>query len=166
METICSFHDPKKWGKHVWYVLDLMVIRLDPTDQTLVNHVLMQFISLTHTIPCEQCRQHYVEFIDQNPITLESKLALARWVYNCRSSINTKLNRPNITFDQYLKELSKTFDCDLAPKTKSTTLHNSLWCLDPVAQSRGGRHITLVGLALIDQWPEIALGGIQVLKAW
>lgn len=126
MKTVCSFHDPQKWGSHVWYILDLMVIRLDPEDPDIVNHVLMQFISLSHTIPCEACREHYNDFLQEHPVPTDSKLSLAKWIYECRSSVNAKLERPNITFDLYLEHLKRVFDCDLQPNRLSKTLYNSL----------------------------------------
>lgn len=126
MKSHCNFHDPQKWGAHVWYMLDMMVIRLDPDDAELVNHIMMQFVSLMHTIPCDACRIHYQQYINDHPLPLDSQLSLAKWVHACRCSVNTKIGRPNITFTEYLQNLQRAFDCDLLDAPVSKTLHDSL----------------------------------------
>lgn len=112
----CFFNEPKKWGPHVWYMLDMMIIRLNPDDEKMVNHVLMQFVSLMETIPCDKCRSHYKAFIETNPIeaALSSQLSLAKWVHNLRSEINRREKKPNIPFEGYLKSLKTQFQCDIA----------------------------------------------------
>jgi len=128
MNTVCSFSDPLKWGPSIWYMLDLMVVRLDPYNETLKNHILMQFASLLETIPCENCRTHYNHYMAEHPIEphLHSKQALARWIYDCRSSVNDRIQRPNLTYDQYMDKLRTMFECDLSDTRGTRTLYNGL----------------------------------------
>lgn len=125
--VVCNFDDPSKWGGHIWYVMDLMVIRLDPSNRLLENHILMFFVSLLETIPCETCREHYQHYFQEKPIetALQSKMDLAKWVYECKSSVNSRLNIKNIAFPAYLDYLSKTFDCDLREKKATRTLYRT-----------------------------------------
>lgn len=118
----CFFNEPKKWGPHAWYMLDMMIIRLNPDDAKLVNHILMQIVSLMETIPCEKCRTHYKNYIETNPIdqALSSQLALARWVYNLRSQINKREKKQNIPFEGYLKSLKTRFQCDITAQPSQT----------------------------------------------
>ena len=126
--VVCNFDDPSKWGGHIWYVMDLMVIRLDASNKMLENHILMFFVSLLETIPCETCREHYQQFFSKNPIetALRSKMELARWVYECKCSVNLRLQIKNITFPAYLDQLKKTFDCDIQERKVSRTLYRNM----------------------------------------
>lgn len=128
----CFFNDPKKWGNHVWYMLDMMIIRLDPKDAVLKNHILMQFISLMETIPCEKCRGHYKEYIRKNPIegALIEKPTLAKWVYELKTEINKREKKPNISFLKYVIDLKYRFKCDIMEKIEEPTLIYST--IDPL----------------------------------
>ena len=111
----CFFNEPKKWGPHVWYILDLMVVRLDPDDQVLTNHIMMQIVSLMETIPCDKCRDHYKAYMRNNPIekSLTNRMELARWLYALKSEINKRENKKNISFQNYLRNLKTSFNCDI-----------------------------------------------------
>ena len=115
----CSFHDPEKWGPHVWYMMDLMIVRLDPGDQILKEHILMQLISLLETIPCPDCRLHYRTYFEQTPSVfdcLSSKESLAQWIYQLRVSVQHKLGKPSISFETYCDSLWNTFGCRIGPR--------------------------------------------------
>lgn len=127
-EVYCSFHDPRLWGSHIWYMMDLMVIRLQQDDPIVKEHIWMQFVSLLETIPCETCRIHYQQYYENYPIHdyLSQKLTLAKWVYELRCSVNRKLDQPSLTFDEYLQRLRETFDCDIRQIDYVSTPLNTL----------------------------------------
>jgi len=111
---VCKNTNPAVWGPHVWFILEMTVSQLEPENETLTNHILMQFVSLMETIPCENCRVHYNNFVQENPIenALQSKTSLARWIYNCKTSVNRRISKPNIPFVRYLATLNQKFDCN------------------------------------------------------
>lgn len=125
----CFFSDPKKWGKHVWYILDMMIIRYDPSNEILQNHILMQFVSLMETIPCQNCREHYKNYISSSPIeeAFKTKISLAKWIYNLKSEINKRQKKKNITFHEYIILLKNTFDCNIyETDMKSKKIYSSI----------------------------------------
>ena len=128
MHPVCNFSDPVEWGPYIWYILDLMIVRLDPSNECLKNHILMQFVSLLEVIPCEHCRIHYQKFMTEHPIEphLESKQALAKWVYDCRSSVNHRIPKSNFTFQQYLSKIHERFGCDLSDTRTVQTIYNNI----------------------------------------
>ena len=54
------------------------------------------FASLKDTLPCVSCRQHYGKYFDDTftSNTLDTRVALARWVYDLHEAVNKRLGKP------------------------------------------------------------------------
>lgn len=57
------------------------------------------FEALAFLIPCPICRDHYVEFLKQMPITpfLDKRDDLFRWTVTLHNKVNEKLGKPPVT---------------------------------------------------------------------
>ena len=49
--------------------------------------------SLTHLIPCPECREHYVQNIRTSPPVVTSRSAFAQWVVELHNTVNSMLKK-------------------------------------------------------------------------
>ena len=89
--------EPKIWGPPFWFMLHTISFSY-PTNPTYHDqrHFYDFFQNLYHVIPCPECQQHYLKFLQTNPISpsLDSNKNLSKWVVDLHNSINTELSKP------------------------------------------------------------------------
>lgn len=106
--------DPRVWGTHLWatmHRLSLSYPQFDPKPEQR-KAARDFFRSIKEMLPCVSCRHHYGEHFDKtfDESTLDSRVALARWVYDLHESVNKRLGKPTgvVAFEQ-LPELYNSF---------------------------------------------------------
>lgn len=84
--------DPKQWGSHFWRTMDSIVDAYpsaNPSEQ-LKNATKSFFESLLELLPCQDCREHYAEWLKTHPLTeeiLEGQKTLMQWVIELRGAM-------------------------------------------------------------------------------
>jgi hypothetical protein len=65
--------------------------------------------ALTILIPCPFCREHYAQFVKENPITpaLDSREALFEWTVKIHNLANKSMNKPEFTVMESLEVYDK-----------------------------------------------------------
>ena len=101
--------DTTIWGPPFWFTLHTISLNY-PTNPSYVvrqQHLLF-FESLKTILPCSICRNHYKDFLKNQPIApfLDNKQSLKRWVLDCHNNVN-KLNNKKIWS---LKEMENYYD--------------------------------------------------------
>ena len=95
--------DSTVWGPHLWFYLHTISFNYPEKPlQEEKNNYYNFFYSLTKTLPCIFCRNHYTEFFNQNPIRphLDTTKNLILWVLKCHNNVNKLHNKPEWTFEQ------------------------------------------------------------------
>ncbi len=101
------------WGPPAWVFLHSVTFGYpenpDEFDRINGNRIgstkeryRLFFENLMYTLPCKYCRQSYSQYYASNPIRLESRAELTRWLYDIHNLVNTKLEKPykdKITFE-------------------------------------------------------------------
>ena len=103
--------NPKVWGSSAW--LFLHTITLDyPDEPTKEDKEKYRefFISLSYVIPCETCKEHYLETIRKFPINLESKETLTKWLHNIHNQVNLRNNKEIYSYEDFIEHYSRLYD--------------------------------------------------------
>jgi len=97
--------DPKIWGPKAWFFLHSVTMGYPekPSSKDRENYANF-FNSLGHILPCEVCREHYAEHLKTNPVekALDNKERFVFWFFNFHNIVNKSLNKPTITYKEFL----------------------------------------------------------------
>jgi hypothetical protein len=88
------------WGKGCWDLL--YSIAYSSTD---IKKTIEFLIVLSDVLPCEDCREHYKEYLEKNPINLESDIKI--WLNGLQNSINVRLGKKEISLDEIKQRIEK-----------------------------------------------------------
>lgn len=115
---------PSIWGPILWSTMHIVTLgySTQPTEeekQAAINF----FESLIVMIPCPVCRAHYKMFLDKDPVKdhVSSRSELIYWVFMIHNKVNTQLNKPEITLEQFIQSLLTLADREelkLPPQTQ------------------------------------------------
>jgi len=88
-------------GSKYWFVMHTYSYNypVNPTENDK-NTATEYYNSMFDILPCNMCRTHSIEYIKDNPITVNSREELIEWVLNFHNSINKKLHRDMWTREQ------------------------------------------------------------------
>ena len=109
MEGMTDFNiamPPDVWGPIFWHAMHIVSLAypVQPTEADKAGAKAF-FESLTSVLPCPICREHYAAKIKEIPIALDSKGELIYWVWDIHNQVNTMLNKPTITIEQFLDHM-------------------------------------------------------------
>lgn len=105
-DIICKLYDPrnitkKKWGNSVWYFIHYTALH-QPNNltQDIAFHYKHMMITLTYLLPCEICRGHLKQHLQDFPIDnyLRSGETLFEWTFQLHNKVNISLNKPVMTY--------------------------------------------------------------------
>jgi len=96
--------DPTVWGPHFWFFLHTvsMTYPTNPNDSTKKKYYDL-VTSLPLFIPVKQIAGDFSNLLDQYPITpyLDNRESLIRWTWFIHNKINAKLEKPQITLNEF-----------------------------------------------------------------
>ena len=100
---------PTVWGPILWTSMHIVTMGYSPVPteqekQGAINY----FESLAYMIPCPICRIHYKEHLKKHPVkeAVSSRNDLIMWVFNVHNEVNKQLEKPVITIEQFIKNLT------------------------------------------------------------
>ena len=96
--------DKKEWGPHVWEMLHVVTFSypLKPTFEKQ-RHTWNFFNSLHAVLACQLCGIHCKEYIEKNPPPVDSGEKLKRWGWNFHNSVNEKLGKKKVSWEECTK---------------------------------------------------------------
>ncbi|KKK49837.1 hypothetical protein LCGC14_3131040 [marine sediment metagenome] len=98
------------WGESVWRTLYTVAYTYPevPSEEFRKDTNTLYEI-MAQRLPCEDCRQHYYNFLNQNPVAQATtdRLALLRWVNSLQNSINQQLGIPAELLQNRIAEMDK-----------------------------------------------------------
>lgn len=103
--------DPNLWGLSFWRASHFITLAY-PDQPTLddKNYVRTYFENLKYLLPCEKCREHYAINLKNKPLTdeiLSSRNKIILWLFELHNLVNTQLDKPTITLEQFYSIYSK-----------------------------------------------------------
>ena len=84
----------KSWGESFWQTMYIIANNFPiKPNKDQQQHVITYYTVLADLLPCEECQQHYHNFLLQNPIGnfTDNKDMLLSWVNKLHDSVNEKL---------------------------------------------------------------------------
>lgn len=117
--------DTTIWGPPFWFTLHTISINYPekPTYIERQQHLLF-FESLKTILPCSICRDHYKNFLVDQPISpyLDNRDSLKKWILDCHNNVN-KLNNKKVwtmkESDNYYNNIynnKENFKCNFTVK--------------------------------------------------
>lgn len=126
-----------EWGPRIWNVLHGLSLRAGTVSLDLMKADEMRAWEkiLTATglmLPCEHCREHYAQWLIDNPIKpftalpyIEKGDWIRLWIYNLHSTVNRRLGKKNLYFSE-LKDRYGTVNISEELKTLDVLITRAL----------------------------------------
>lgn len=117
-------------GPSYWSVLFASANKF-PDYPTRSEKISMQnWLKTTITnFPCDKCVKNAFEFIRDNPINVESRKGLIKWICSLKNHANEDEHKPTIDCEQYFRDNfsnpSECTSCSLINKPETTILKQS-----------------------------------------
>lgn len=93
----------KFYGPHQWSSLHAKIAKYDPNTQ---KKSMEQYLnSLKELLPCEKCRIHYKQNLNNRPFEpyLNDREALFHWSYQLHDDVNKQLNKKSPSYSKIKK---------------------------------------------------------------
>jgi FAD-linked sulfhydryl oxidase len=107
--------DPKNWGPHLWYYLHTAAAnypKRPSKDQK--NNMKQWLVSLTTTIPCRDCSNHYGSYINKHRHSLDEicgdRDKLFNFLVDCHNNVNKRNNKKQVSYSE-AKEIFNPGQC-------------------------------------------------------
>ena len=106
-----------EWGPRIWNVLHGLSLRAATASMEMMKADEMRawekvLVTTGPMLPCEDCRDHYSQWLLDNPIKPFTSLPyfekgewIRLWLYNLHSNVNRRLGKQNM----YISELRDTY---------------------------------------------------------
>lgn len=108
--------DAKIWGPKLWFYLHTITFEYpdNPTQEDKDGHYML-LKSLKYTLPCKICKNHYINYFDNNPLynSLDNKEDFIRWVLNCHNNVNKLNNKPEWTYEMLIDKYANIYKASL-----------------------------------------------------
>lgn len=101
--------DPALWGPSFWKMLHTVAFAFpDNPTQEQCEAVKQLFYCLKELLPCNKCRGHYTDYLDQHPIedACMSKESLSKYVYDFHQAVNERLGK---SYEQELRQVEQEY---------------------------------------------------------
>ena len=98
--------DPKIWGPHYWFFLHTVALNYPLYPNEISKKKYYDFIeNFSLFIPIPDIANSFSNILDEFPVTpyLDSRESFIKWVHFIHSKINIKLNLPEKTLEESLK---------------------------------------------------------------
>lgn len=118
--------NPNVWGPHAWIFLHFITLNYpkNPTEIDKYNMTTF-FKSLEHVLPCDTCRLHYKDNIEEKyPLTdyiLSSRENLVKWLIDVHNVVNKMNNKSILLHDDVINMYSDMHKSGMSQLVK----HNS-----------------------------------------
>lgn len=113
---------PAVWGPIFWTTMHIVSLGYSNTPSEEEQYSASAFYnSLGSMIPCPICRSHYKMFLKESPIenAVKSREDLIQWVFLVHNKVNAQLGKPELTFDQYIKNMQRLSEKEYVSITKT-----------------------------------------------
>ena len=156
---VTQYPETAEWGPLMWDILHAFAERSGKIENPLIQqderrHLLFLIEGVEKTIPCEICKAHYKEYLDQHPVkdilTMpyeDLRPFVQKWFWNLHNEINLGNNKPVFAYSglsHYQSINIKVRLEQLAAPIQRAMTHNGVKLLNWKAFEREVR--TLIGL--------------------
>lgn len=90
----------------MWTMIHLICLRAPKEiDVNIRNSYYMFFSMMPYVLPCDKCREHWLEHIQKYPLenALSTQEDLFRWSVNMHNIVNQSLGKPEMPYEEALR---------------------------------------------------------------
>lgn len=133
------------WGKPFWNVLHAVTFSYPEKPEDDDKERIRIFFQLVpFYLPCSICGMHFVREMKESPMTDEvvsSMDKLSRWLVDLHNSVNERLKKPLVTYENAKKFYFEDYTVDprtgpdlkLLPPVAQYSYKKPFWCISLVA---------------------------------
>ena len=93
----------QSWGPAGWTFLYTIAITYPMNPTPKEKYIFQQFFYYTgQTLPCPECRYHYIRFWNLQVPDFSSVTSLCRWLHRLHNDVNGRLGKKYVTFEEML----------------------------------------------------------------
>ena len=98
------------WGPSAWTFLHTVTLNYpeEPTNEDIKQHKIF-FETLGNILPCTKCIEHYNQSIIDEPVKLDSKESLTKWLFDLHNKVNEKNNKKIIEYDNFINNYRRLY---------------------------------------------------------
>lgn len=102
---------PEVWGPPAWTFLHTITLNYpeNPTIREKENYSTF-FNLLSEILPCDRCKAHYKKNIEENPIKLDSKEELTKWLFDIHNKVNESRGKSLYDYDDFIDKYSEMYN--------------------------------------------------------
>lgn len=104
--------DSKIWGPYFWFTLHTVTLAYpDQPNYQDKRYYHDFFLSLQNILPCQLCRQHYKQHLQEFPVSahLDNKEALVKWCFILHNKVNVSLNKEEFSYEEFRDKYKKIY---------------------------------------------------------
>ena len=103
------------WGPSLWLILHSACERIGsqhlkrlPLEEARLWFGLLN--SLRYSLPCPQCKKHYIIYSNETPIMQVTKETIRRWLFNLHDQVNQRNQKESIPYDTITSQYEVPFN--------------------------------------------------------
>lgn len=119
------------WGPALWRFLHASSFAYPDEPESHRKAQMLEFLkSVGKVLPCKTCRNHYVEYLQENLTeeVVESKKSLSSWLVELHNSVNRRTGKKEWSYDE-INRMYETKTGGSCPVAKKTTLNPLAWVM-------------------------------------
>lgn len=98
---------PQYWGDPIWKVMYIIAYTTpNEADENRKDMLELFYEILGELLPCPECKDHYKEFINKNPLENISRDNLLSWVNKLHNEVNAKIGSKQVLLENKLAEMN------------------------------------------------------------
>ena len=109
--------NPSIWGESAWLLIHSTALNLpvSPSSETKKNYKNFYY-SLQYTLPCDNCKRHYSQIIQENPIDeyLISRDHLFYWTWRIHTLVNSNTNSVNASYSSTIRKYNRLYNINIS----------------------------------------------------
>ena len=90
---------PSHWGPSAWHFLHAISfaypVRPCHAEQESAQHL---FQSLSCILPCHDCKQHWRQLLQTEPVDTRDRYSLSAWLVRMHNAVNKRLNKREVPY--------------------------------------------------------------------
>tara|TARA_B100001093_G_scaffold509521_1_gene573701 strand:+ start:1686 stop:2156 length:471 start_codon:yes stop_codon:yes gene_type:complete len=105
--------DPTVWGPKLWFVIHTFALNYPDNPSYEDKRVMEEFFNnLKSTIPCQKCKIHYRQRLQQNPVIsyLDNRQSIFKYTVDLHNQVNKSLGKKIYTYDEAVEIYKKAYD--------------------------------------------------------
>ena len=103
------------WGPSLWLILHSACERIGsqhlkrlPLEESRIWFGLLH--SLRYSLPCPQCKKHYIIYSNQTPIIQITKNVIHRWLFDLHNQVNQRTHKELIPYETLALQYEAPFN--------------------------------------------------------